>query len=208
VTGVVPIEGPEGRLIVVTDRTQSEAAGRPLVATVAAVADAGAPFVLFREKDLADTDRRALGREVAAALEGTGTMLLVASSFALATEIDAAGVHLAGAAPRPHQPAGGAAAFGRSCHDAAEVAAAAAEGASWVTLSPIFGSASKPGYGPALGPPALGGHAVPVFAFGGITSATVGACVAGGAHGVAVMGAVMAAPDPAGAVRQILGALA
>lgn len=77
-----------------------------------------------------------------------------------------------------------------------------------MTLSPIFGSASKPGYGPALGPAVLGGNAVPVFVLGGITSATVGACVAGGAHGVAVVGAVMAAPDPAGAVRQILGALA
>lgn len=207
-TGVVPAGGPQGRLIVLTDRARSVAAGRPLVATVAAAADAGAPFVLFREKDLSASDRLAFGRGIAAALAGTTTQLLVASSVGLAVELDAAGVHLASAAPWPRDTGDGSLMVSRSCHDAADVAAAAAEGAAWVTLSPILATPSKPGYGPALGAGALGAHGVPVFALGGITPETIGACVAGGAHGVAVMGAVMAAPDPADMVRRLLDELA
>ncbi len=199
---------PAGRLIVITDRSLSEAAGRALVDTVAATASAGAPLVLFREKELSPSDRHALGRDIAGTLEGTGTKLLVASDVALATELDAAGVHLASGDPEPRELAGGSLGFGRSCHDAGEVAAAAKEGAAWVTLSPIFSTGSKPDYGPALGTQVLGGHAVAVFALGGITPSDVEACVADGAHGVALMGAIMSAPDPAAVVHRILGTLA
>ncbi len=199
---------PAGRLIVVTDRSLSEAAGRPLVDTVAAIASAGAPLVLFREKDLSPSDRQTLGRTLASALKGTGTKLLVASDVALATELNAVGVHLASGDPKPRELADGSLGFGRSCHDTGEVAAAAGEGATWVTLSPIFSTGSKPDYGPALGTQVLGGHAVSVFALGGITPSDVETCVADGAHGVAVMGAIMSAPDPPAVVHQILEKLA
>lgn len=210
-TAEPPGPTPPGRVIVLTDRRQCEARGRSLPDTVAATADAGAPAVLFREKDLAPAARRSLADEIAAALSGTSTRLVVASDADLALEVGAVGVHLAGEDPTP--PAadasgtGGTLAFSRSCHDAREVAAASAEGAAWVTLSPIFDTPSKPGYGPALGTQALAGHHVPVFALGGVGAATVEACIAGGAHGVAVMGYVMSAPDPAAAVRDLLAGL-
>ena len=90
--------------------------------------------------------------------------------------------------------------------------AAAKAGADAVTLSPIFASASKPGYGPALGLERLGEvaaavHPMPVIALGGIEDeAGVRACLDAGAAAVAVMGAVMRAADPAGLFARLVGA--
>ena len=50
----------------------------------------------------------------------------------------------------------------------AAAAAAAGEGCDYATLSPIFVSASKPGYGPALGVGALRDAPLPVYALGGV----------------------------------------
>ena len=81
------------------------------------------------------------------------------------------------------------------------------------TYSPVFATASKPGYGPALGLDGLaaGCRAVPdlaVLALGGLGPGRVGACVRAGAAGVAVMGAVMGAGDPAAVVRSLVDELA
>ena len=81
-----------------------------------------------------------------------------------------------------------------------------------MTLSPIFASASKPGYGPALGLERLGEvaaavHPMPVIALGGIEDeAGVRACLDAGAAAVAVMGAVMRAADPAGLFARLVRA--
>jgi thiamine-phosphate pyrophosphorylase len=200
---------PLGRLVVLTDRALAEAAGRSLPDAVHAVALGGAHTVVFREKDLAAPDRRALGQDVADALVGTPTRLVVASDPTLAAALGADGVHLASLDGRPaDRPGGGGELpFGRSCHGPADLAAGAREGAAWATLSPIFVTASKPGHGPALGPGALAGAPLPVLALGGITSARARACLAAGAHGVAVMGAVMRAVDPAATVHELLAAL-
>ncbi len=192
------------RLLVLTDRHQSESAGRELAETVAAAVTAGAPTVLFREKDLPNADRRALGRRVAAAC-GDRADLLVASDADLAADLGAQGIHLAARDPWPETSLE----LGRSCHDAAEVAQAQVHGAAYVTASPVFETASKPGYGPSLGSEGLAAlvaaTSLPVIALGGVTGAAeIGACRAAGAAGVAVMGAVMTAADPAHAVRALL----
>ena len=193
------------RLVVLTDRRQSEAAGRPLPATVAAAVAGGAPAVLFREKDLPPDARRALGEEVADSCGDAG--LIVASDVGLAGELGATAVHLAAAdawlvTALP---------IGRSCHDAAELADAARHGAAYATLSPVFPTGSKPGYGPPLTPDGLADLAarspVPVLALGGVDATNVEDCLAAGASGVAVMGAVMAAPDPTAVVRELLDVL-
>jgi thiamine-phosphate pyrophosphorylase len=77
----------------------------------------------------------------------------------------------------------------------------------------VFATASKPGYGPALGIGGLAagcravagvGSPLAVYALGGIRPAQAGACLAAGAAGVAVMGAVMRADDPHGIVRVMI----
>jgi thiamine-phosphate pyrophosphorylase len=97
---------------------------------------------------------------------------------------------------------------GRSCHSVSDLARAAAEGCRWATLSPIFAPVSKPGYGPALGPSALAQAPLPTWALGGVHAGNARTCLDAGAVGVAVMGAVLGAPDPAGAVAGILESVA
>ena len=187
------------RLVVVTDRTQ--AAG-PLADVVAAAVDAGARAVLLRDRDLPDGERAALADELRAVLDPVGGLLVVAGAAARPAH---PAVHLAAAEPFPDpRPA----LVGRSCHSAAELARARAEGCDWVFLSPVFPTASKPGYGPALGVEGftrLQSLGPPAYALGGVRPEHVPDLLGAGAAGVAVMGPVMR--DPA-VVRDYLVALA
>jgi thiamine-phosphate diphosphorylase len=195
-------------LLVLTDRLAGAARGRTLPETVAAAVGAGARAVVFREKDLSRADRRSLGAEVAAVMP-PDSCLIVASDAGLAAELGAAGVHLAAG---DRWPGRAPTAVGRSCHDRAELRAAAAEGADYVTVSPVYPTRSKPGYGPALGEAALRRltaipDAPPVYALGGVDAARAPECLAAGAAGVAVMAAVMTAEDPGAVVAALLVAL-
>lgn len=187
------------RLLVLTDRHQLPA-GRDLVGALADCVAAGLEAVLLRELDLPGQERQALAR----ALGATGVTVILARNWLPG----AAAVHLA-AAQSPHD-AGAAPFHGRSCHDDHEIRRAVAGGASYLTISPVAASASKPGYGPILGEDgvrravALAGE-VPVFALGGVDAGNAASMRAAGAHGVAVMGAVMRAPDPADVVERVLG---
>ena len=189
------------RLLVLTDRRQ--AAG-PLVDVVAAAVDAGARAVVLREKDLPDDERRALLAQLAPVVHGARGVLL------------SAGGALPGAdgVQQPSDggpPPAGVGITGRSCHDAAEVRAAEADGVDYVTVSPIQATVSKPGYGPVVGVEGLARLAasttLPVYALGGIDGpAAVTACRAVGAHGVAVMGVIMRARRPGPLVADLLAA--
>jgi len=184
------------RLLVLTDRTQ--AAG-PLVSTVAAAVDAGARAVVLREKDLPDAERDELAAELAAVLAPVGGLLVRAGPAG------APAVHLAAADPLPDPRPD---LVGRSCHSAAELARAQAEGCDWVMLSPVYPTSSKPGYGPALGPAGLAAlvrPGLPTFALGGVQPHDVAACRAAGAYGVAVMGPVMRDPRLVAAYLAALG---
>ena len=183
------------RLVVVTDRTQ--AAG-PLAEVVAGAVAAGARAVVLRDRDLPDDERAALAAELRAVLDPVGGVLVTAGRHG------SGAVHLAAAEPFPDpRPA----LVGRSCHSAAELAQARAEGCDWAFLSPVFRTASKPGYGPALGAEGfarLQPLGPPAYALGGVGPGDVPALLAAGARGVAVMGPVMRDPS---AVRGYLAAL-
>jgi thiamine-phosphate pyrophosphorylase len=200
----VPVRGP---LLVITDRHQAR---RPLEAIAAAVGRGGGRWLLFRDKDLAAPARRDLALRLAAIADEQGFALSVSSDIELAAAVGAAGVHLqaAGQVASARERLADAI-IGVSAHSLADVAAAAAAGADYVTLSPIFLTESKPGYGPALGIESLRTAAalgIPVLALAGVTAATAGACLAAGASGVAVMGEVMRAQDPARVVRELVAA--
>lgn len=197
------------RLVVVTDG--SATGGRPLTDVVAAAVAGGARAVLLREKHLPRAARAALAGQLQLLLAAVGGQLLVASDAGIASTLSAAGVHLAAADPRPPavtaRSQGRRLLVGRSCHSAADVRRAAADGCDYVTLSPVFPTTSKPGYGPPLGLDALGGLVLPVWALGGVDLDHASSCLAAGAAGVAVMGAVMRAEDPAAVVGALCRAV-
>jgi thiamine-phosphate pyrophosphorylase len=101
--------------------------------------------------------------------------------------------------------------IGVSAHSPQEAAAVLAAGADYATLSPIFLTASKPGYGPAVGLDALAEAARlapgPIIALGGIDEGNLASCLAAGARGVAVMSEIMRAADPEAATSRLLAAL-
>lgn len=204
---------PDPPILVITDRRQAR---QPLEEIAAAVFAAGCRWLSLREKDLAAASRLDLLRRLVAVGRAHGALVTVHEDVAAARAAGAAGVHLpAGVAPGPARAALGAAALiGCSVHGTAELIAAA--GADYATLSPIFTSASKPGYGPAVGVGALaaavGAAPLPVVALGGLEAANAASCIAAGARGIAVMGAVMAADNPAavmtGLIRTVGAALA
>lgn len=172
-----------------TDRRVARGA---LVDVVAAAVGGGVRWVVLREKDLPRAERLALAADLRAVLAEAGGTLVVAGPDPL----DGDAVHLSAAGPYPPPAVG---LVGRSCHDTAELARLTTE--HYVTLSPVHETRTKPGYGPALRAAGLAAlvdaSPVPVLALGGIeTPDQVTACVEAGATGVAVLGAIMRAPDP------------
>ena len=205
---MTPLPAPP--LLVITDR---RLAAGPLDAVVAAALRGGCRWLSLREKDLTHDERVALLETVLALARPYGARVTVHGDVDAARTAGADGVHLPAGAPvaSARQLLGEATLVGASAHTIGEAAAAAQAGADYVTLSPIFPSASKPGYGPPLGRAALAEAAralpVPVVALGGITAANATDCLAAGALGVAVLGAVMAAADPEAATARLVAAL-
>jgi thiamine-phosphate pyrophosphorylase len=196
-------------LLVITDRHQAR---QPIAVVGEEVLAAGAPWLLLRDKDLDRLARRRIAERLVAAAHAAGALLSVSGDVDLAHLVGADGVHLATLADvvDARTRLGPAALIGFSAHQVDELGPARTAGADYATLSPIFPSASKPGYGPSLGLAALHTAAaigLPVHALGGIAETNAAACLAAGATGVAVMGEIMRATDPAARIRRLLAAL-
>jgi thiamine-phosphate pyrophosphorylase len=194
------------RLLVVTDRHQ---AAVPLDEIVAQAAAVGVRWIWLRDRDLPTAERRAVAQHLLALARAHGASLSVGGDVELAAEIGADGAHLPAGAPiaAARMRLGARALIGVSAHHEADVAAAAAAGADYATLSPIFASASKPGYGPALGTAALAraaAHGLPVLALGGVTAVRADDCLRAGAAGIAAMGEVMRSAARPDGVREVV----
>ncbi len=180
------------RLLVVTDRHQ---AAKPLPELVEELLAAGALWVWLRDRDLPAGERRALASDLAGRAARHGGTLTVGGDVELAAAVGAgvqlgAGADVAAARRRlgPGRP------VGVSAHGLDDLRAARRAGADYATLSPVFPSASKPGYGPALGLDGLRAAAavgLPVLALGGVTAEAARGCREAGAAGVAIMGEAM-----------------
>lgn len=194
-------------LYLITDRHQVPA-GRTLLATVEAALQGGVRAVQLREKDLPAADLLPLAEELRALTRRFAARLLLNDRIDVALAVAADGVHLGGhslpAAVARHL-LGPQRLIGVSTHHPAEIAAAAAGGADFVTFGPVFATPSKRAYGPPQGLEALRlacqNSPLPVFALGGIKPCHLADLQTAGAAGAAVIAALMAAPDPLATAR-------
>ena len=159
-------------------------------------------------------ERLRLGERVVSLAHARGARVLVNGDPALAEALGASGLHLGkGTVSIPQVRADGyAGLIGYSAHSGEEAAGALAEGADFVTLSPVFPTRSKFSAGATLGLDALeraaGACGGPVYALGGVDAENAAGCLARGAHGVALIGAILGAEDPALAAREVRASLA
>jgi len=197
---------PVPPLLVISDRRQAR---QPLQRVVEAAFVGGCRWFSLREKDLPAEDRRALLGDLLVLGRRYGAVVTAHEDIEAVAAVGAAGVHLpSGGSPVAARARLPGALIGASAHSADEAAALLRAGADYVTASPVFVTASKPGYGPALGLDGLARVVAaargPVVALGGITPENAAACLAAGACGIAVMGEVMRAADPQATVEYIL----
>ncbi len=176
---------------------------------LACALDAGVRLVQLREKNLDRDVLEALAEQVLSLVARYDAMLLINSVADIAVKIGAQGVHLPGdALPRAVRGrVGPSFLIGYSTHTCVELDCA--DGADFVTYSPIFTPGSKPGcdgveVGLAGLANAVAHSRLPVYALGGITPDRAAKCHATGCAGVAVMSGILAARDPARAVREFL----
>lgn len=170
----------------------------------------GVDAVQLREKNLSGRELVDLARRLRALCSRHGARLLINDRIDVALAAGADGVHLPVSSFAPADARcllGAAALIGASTHSVAEARAAAAGGADFIVCGPVFETASKRTFGSPLGADVLAevtqAVTLPVFAIGGITADRVAAVRARGAHGVAVVSAILAAADPRAAASAI-----
>ena len=175
----------------ITDRNQAGGL-QPLLEMIRRNLIDGVEMIQLREKDLSARELAAILRRVLAWPNPCGSKILVNERLDVAMAVGAHGVHLPSGAVSPASIRSVVPMeflVGVSCHNTAEIAAAEAEGASFVVFGPVFTPLSKAAY---LRPVGLEGlraavraARIPVLALGGITSGNAASCVAAGAAGLA-----------------------
>jgi len=193
-------------LLIVTDRHQAR---RPLQHIARDALAAGARWFWLRDRDLPPSERRALAIELAEVVRQAGGRLSIGADVGLAAEAGTGAVHVRGIADiaPARQALGAEALIGLSAHSVKDATEAQRAGADYVTLSPIYETASKPGYAPALGIGAIGRAAqfgIAVVALGGIDAANAATVRAAGASAIAVMGGVMRTDDTQRTIKSLL----
>ena len=201
---------PRPALILITDRARLR--GRTLEEVASQAVAGGVGVVQLREKDLSGGELHLLAATLRAVLRGRA-LLLVNDRADVALAVGADGVHL----PEQSVPLeavremlGEACIVGRSVHSVEAACRAEREGADFLQVGTVYETASKPDAAPAgvgLIRDVAQAVGVPIVAVGGITAKNAPAVIEAGADGIAVIGAIMDADDPASAAAGLRCAL-
>lgn len=200
------------RLLVVT--RPDPGCGRGLAQVVTECVEAGATAIELRDKLATARELLEQADTLVESVHAAHALFLVNDRLDVALACGADGVHLGPedvpvAAARRVVPPGFL--IGYSTDDPLEAATAAADGADYLGVGAVYGTLSKEGLadeaiGPARVAEVLAAAGLPGLGIGGITVANAAEVAATGA-GVAVLGAVMDAPDPGVAVRELRRAI-
>ena len=200
-------------LIVVTD--PGVPAGRTVVEVVRAALRGGAPSVQLRAKDAAARESALLARELVVETRAAGALLFVNDRVDVALAAGADGAHLGDedlplAAARRIVPPGFL--LGMSADSVEHARRAEREGADYLGVGPVYGTASKPDAGAPIGTARIAQVAasvrIPIVGIGGIHEHNTAPVIRAGAAGVAVVSAVMHADDPEAAARGLVAMVA
>jgi thiamine-phosphate pyrophosphorylase len=200
-------------LCYITDRSAfsgDECARRErLLQKIAEAAACGVDYIQLREKDLRARDLELLAAQAVDAIRSRGkssthrpiSILLINSRTDVALATLADGVHLpandilpnevrlAWSKAASHSNGERDAVIGVSCHSVEEVARAAAMGATFALLAPVFEKKDPPRAKP-IGLESLSRASranIPVLALGGVTLANAPLCLRAGASGIAAI---------------------
>lgn len=176
------------------------------------IVQAGVAFVMLRDHAAEPAafarDAYTLARDLRAVRPDV--RLVVNTRLDVALEVGA-GVHVGHRGPGvAHAVDAGAASVGFSAHSATQARTAAKAGAAYVTFSPVFATRTHPEATPSgLDPLGLAARTagVPVFALGGMTPPRARLARMVGAHGVAVLSALLFAWDARKTARSFLDAV-
>lgn len=188
-------------LYLVTDRDL--AAGRDLEEIVAEAVGGGVTMVQLREKECSTREFIELASRLKKTLAPLGVPLIINDRADVALAVDADGLHI-GQSDMPYQVArrilGPDKIIGLSVENMAEMELANQTDVDYVAVSPVFDTATKTDTAKAFGlegtrrAVAISAH--PTVAIGGINRSTCGPVIETGIDGVAVVSAIVAAPDP------------
>jgi thiamine-phosphate pyrophosphorylase len=201
---------PRLRLMVLTD--PRAAGARSLEDVVEEVLAAGATAIQLRDKVARSGELLPLARRLRDLCRSHGALFVVNDRLDLALACGADGVHvgqddLPAAGIRPLCPPDFV--IGVSAETRELAVQAEADGADYIGCGPVWPTDSKADAGDAIGiagvESVVRAVRIPVVGIGGITAERVTELLAAGAAGVAVIRAVIAAPEPAAAVRELLG---
>ena len=199
-----------GGVYAITDRTQAR---RPLADIVQAALEAGFAGIMLREKDLSGGPLFDLAETLSRICRAFDRPLIVNDRLDVALALPGVGAHVGVRGMKvtdARRLLGPDRLLGYSAHEVPEALSALRDGADYVTLSPIFSSASKPDLLPrglTLLEEAMAalpaGH---MIALGGIDASNVGHIRRMGAAAAAVMGALMRSDHPKAAAREMIAA--
>jgi len=184
---------------------------RPLVNVLTAAAEAGAALFQYRNKTASMKDAYVEALALRQAAKKAGVLFIVNDRCDLALAVDADGVHL-GQGDLPLDLArrvmGPDKLIGISTHNPDQVREATAGKPDYLGFGPIFKPGSKQDHDPVVGLEGLRAMrrltSLPVFAIGGIQIDQMGEVMRAGANGVAVISAILKAPDISYAVKAFL----
>lgn len=199
-------------LYLITGR--GETLGRNLEFVIEEALRGGVRAVQLREKELSTKELYETAYELRRLTSRYGAKLIVNDRVDVALAVDADGVHIgAGSLPlyKVRRLLGERKLIGVSCHNQIQAITAQEMGADFITFGPVYYTASKASYGDPVGLEKLATVTemleIPVFALGGINRLNCAEVVCSGVRGVALISAVMAAPDPREAAKGLLALL-